>query len=314
MDEKQQNIFKQGFAQAKNYIGEFLTGVIALALVVYSFVSLGFRNQIDEFFITTFIIGFILMVVITSVWYPNAKQKAQYTDSGYIKQRSGYGGLVDKVTVENKQKNLTQFCEWATEENKVYIIKQKLLKHGIDYDTYTKYEKQPSKIYDTINGEDEEELTEKQKKFLKKLIENGVNVKLIISTNILTGIKNGKLKYDVSSFETKYDTISIGSKVLTSVASAIVMAFLVFSVGGFSWASIGNLLLWYILMAWNMFTSYQTGYKSISIHRTNYYKKLRTFLEEFVSSEYFEGKQKIEDIIPSMVEQIPNIAEEEKAV
>lgn len=298
MDTKNVDKFKVDFKQVKNYLGEILTGIIAVALIVYCFVTFGIRSIIDEYFITTFIIGFIIMLVITSVWYPNAKQKAQFFDKGYIKQRTEYGILVDRVTNSLNQKNLTKFCAWATEQNRLNIIKQKLLNHGIDFDLYFKYKNCPSKI-----EEEQKELTEKQRNILINLIENGVKVKTINSNHILTGLKDSKLLYDTNSSESKYDTLTISSKILISIISSVVMAFLVFSVGGFTIASLANLLMWYILMAWNMFTSYQTGYKSISIHRTNYYKKLRTFLEEFISSEYFDGNKNIKDLIDNTIKQ-----------
>lgn len=303
MNNKEFN-FKIDFKNIRNYMGEFLTAIIALALIVYSFVALGFRDSIDEYWITTFIIGFIIMIVITSVWYPNAKQKAQYTDEGYILQRTEYGKLVDKVTNANNQKNLNKFCDWATEQNRLHIIRQKLLKKGIDFELWVKYSKTPSKV------QEEKELTDKQKIYLKALIENGVNVKIINYQHILTGLKNGKLKYDTNSTETRYDTITLTLKVFVSVCSAVVMAFLVFSVGGFTWASIANLLMWYVLIVWNMFTSYSTGYKSISIHRTGYYSKLRTFLEEFVSSEFYEDKKiSVDAVIREMAKQEINKTE-----
>ena len=77
------------------------------------------------------------------------------------------------------------------------------------------------------------------------------------------------------------------------------MGFIIFTIYGFTWTSIAQLLTWLVLIFWNIFTSYNAGYKAISIKRMEYYKKLKTFLEEFISSEYFnlgQNTQKKEDI------------------
>lgn len=298
MDNMKHDVFNNRLPQVKNYIGELVTGIICIALLIYSFVTLGFSDGLDENFITTFIVSFILMIMITSIWYPKGKQKAQTMDADYIKQRLEYGKLVNKVIDTNNQRNLSKFCEWATEDDRILLIKNKLKKITVDYDVYVKYEKKPLTI------DNDKDLTDFQKAKLKRIIEKGINIKTIISTSILTGIKNNKLKHDVSSSETKYDFVNLSSKVFTSIISAIVMGFLVFSVGGFSWASVAQLLTWYIFMVWNMFTSHQTGFKSISVHRTNYYKKLRSFLEEFISSDFFGIDKQLEIVDVKKIEEI----------
>lgn len=272
----------------KNFLGEILTSVIILALFIYSFVGIGVKENIDSGFWTSFAVNFGIMLLITSIWYPEAKRKAQMSDSVYLAQRKRYGELVDKVINTNNQKNLAKFCEYATEENRKAKIKQVLSnKINIDYDVYLKYLKEPTKLDEDVT------LSAKQKKKLKILIENGVSVKQISHSKIITGIKGSKLVYETSSEEQRYDVVKIVTKMVVSVVSSIFMAYMVFSLFGFSWASVAQLFTWLILICWNIFTSYQAGYKSISIKRADYYKKLKTFLEEFVSSEYFSGDKTI---------------------
>lgn len=282
---------KDKVGNLKNYVGEALTAVVFLALIVYSFVGIGLKDKIDDGFWTTFAVNFGLMLLITTIWYPEAKRKAQIQDKGYINQRKKYGGYVDRVVATKNQKGLAKFCEYATERNRVFKIQQRLIKINVEYDFYLACLKDVSKI------EKNEFLNDKQKKKLKKLIENGVTVKKISYSHIITGIKNAKFNYDTKSGEQKYDTTRISFKIVFSLISAAFTAYIVFMVGGFTWESIAQLFMWAILIIWNMITSYRTGYKSISVFRCEYYKKLRTFLEEFISSEYYDNTIKYEEKI-----------------
>lgn len=274
----------------KNFFGEIFTGIVVLALIIYSFVGIGLNNSIDETFWIVFAVNFSIMILITSIWYPSAKQKAQFQDEGYLIQRKKYGELVDKVVNTNNQRNLSKFCDWATEQNKIFKIKQKLIKINVDYDIFVKYSKELDKL------DNDKILTDKQKKKLRILIENGVSVKKISYSRIITGIKISSLQYDTNSSEQKYDFVKLASKIFISVCTSIFMGFIVFKLYGFTWESVAQLFMWLIVIAWNIFTSYNTGYKSISVKRAEYYKKLKTFLEEFVSSEYFNMKDKDERV------------------
>lgn len=271
----------------KNYFGEIFTGIVILGLVVYSFVGIGLAEQLSKDFWVVFAVNFSIMILITSIWYPSAKTKAQNQDQNYIAQRVAYGNLVNKIAETNNQKNLNSFCEWATEENRIFKIKQILIKINIDYPTYLSYQKR-------INDVDKDEsLTKRQKRKLKKLIEFGVSVEKISYMKIMTGIKTKNTKYDTTSSEARYDAVKLSSKILISVVSSIFMGFIVFKMYGLSWESVAQLFTWIILIVWNIFTSYSAGYKSISIKRMEYYKKLKTFLEEFVSSEFFNRELNI---------------------
>lgn len=281
---------KDGAKNVKNFFGEIFTGIIVLALIIYSFVGIGLNDTIDETFWIVFAVNFSLMILVTSIWYPSAKQKAQFQDEGYLIQRKKYGELVDKVVNTNNQRNLSKFCDWATEQNKIFKIKQKLIKINVDYDIFVKYSKELDKL------DNDKILTDEQKKKLRVLIENGVSVKKISYSRIITGIKASSLQYDTTSSEQKYDFVKLASKIFISVCTSIFMGFIVFKLYGFTWESVAQLFMWLIVIAWNIFTSYNAGYKSISVKRAEYYKKLKTFLEEFVSSEYFNMKDKDERV------------------
>lgn len=278
---------KDGAKNVKNFFGEIFTGVIILSLIIYSFVGIGLKDVIDESFWITFAVNFTLMLLVTSVWYPSAKQKAQMQDEGYLLQRRKYGELIDKIVNTNNQRNLSKFCDWATEQNRIFKIKQKLIRINVDYDIYLKYAKDFNKL------DEASFLTNKQKAKLKDLIINGVNVKKISYSRIITGIKISSTQYDTNSGEQKYDAIKLIRKIIISVCSSIFMGFIVFNLYGFGWESIAQLFMWLILIAWNIFTSYSAGYKSISIKRADYYKKLKTFLEEFISSEFFNNAETV---------------------
>lgn len=278
----------------KTRLSEIFTGIIILALLVYSFVGIGMRDKIDEGFWTAFAVNFSLMLLTMFVWFPDAKRKAQQRDVNYIAQRKRYGELVNKITDTNNQKNLHKFCDYATEQNRLFKIKQKLIKMNVDFDVYEKYLKKPSKV------DEVEELTDRQKKKLKKLIQDGVKIKKISSARIITGIKGAKARYDTTSGEQAYDTFVVTFKIVVSIISSVVVAYMVFSTNGFTWESVAQFFVWVIVILWNAMTSYNAGYKSISIKRADYYKKLKTFLEEFVSSDYY----KKEEIVAGNIELI----------
>lgn len=268
---------------AKNYIGEILTGFIILALITYLFVGIGIKDSLDENFWTLFGIGFAIMVAITSVWYPNAKQKAKLHDKNFKNQRLEYSILVDRVVKTGNFKGLKKFCEFATEENKQQHIKTILAKINIDYDIYKKYLKNIPGI------EKDTQLDKKQKRKLKKLIIKGVRFSHINPSKITTAIESIKEQYDVKSEEQSYDRKTLIAKILTSILTTLGFAFIAFSGQGFTLAKLAQIMSWFVLIAWNICTSISSGAKSITLYRANYYKKLRNFLNEFCVSEYYDN-------------------------
>jgi len=246
----------------KNYLGEIFTGLIIVALLSYLFVGIGIKAKFDEEFWVLFGIGFAIMIAITSIWYPTAKQKAKVKDKNFKNQRLEYSILVDRVVKTNNFKGLKSFCEDATNQNKTDNIKAVLAKINIDYDVYERCKKDLKLI-------EKEQLEEKQKKKLKKLILYGVHYSIINYSKVTTAIDNIKV-INGPRFSTKAE-----SKFFTGQ--------------GFTFGKLAQMVTWLVLIFWNICQSVSTGSKSITIHRANYYKKLRTFLEEFFASEYADN-------------------------
>jgi len=263
----------------KNYLGEIFTGLIVVALISYLFVSIGIQAKFDEEFWTLFGIGFAIMVAITSIWYPTAKQKAKLKDKNFKNQRLEYSILVDRIVKTNNFKGLKKFCAYATEQNKLDKIKNVLAKINVDYNVYEKCKKDIKLI-------EKEQLDKKQKAKLKDLIMHGVKFSIINYSKVTTAIDDIKEHYDVRSEEKSYDRKILTAKIVTSVLCAFGFAMIVFTGTGFSLGKLAQIFSWLCMIAWNICQSLSTGTKSITIHRANYYKKLRTFLEEFFSSEY----------------------------
>lgn len=263
----------------KNYLGEIFTGLIVVALISYLFVGISFEAKFDEQFWTLFGIGFAIMIAITSIWYPTAKQKAKLKDKNFKNQRLEYSILVDRVVKTNNFKGLKKFCEYATEENKKAKIKSVLAKINVDYTIYEKCKKD-------IKLVDKEQLEEKQKKKLKKLILHGVSYSIINDSKITTAIDNIKEPHDVKNEESAYDRRVLIAKIMTSILLTMGFAMIVFTGQGFTLGKLAQIFSWLCLIAWNICQSISTGSKSITIYRANYFKKLRTFLEEFFSSDY----------------------------
>lgn len=267
----------------KNYVSEILTILIVIALISYLFVGIGIQQKFDSEFWTLFGVGFAIMIAITSIWYPNAKTKAKLKDKNYKNQQLEYSLLVDRVVKTNNFKGLKKFCEYASGQNKITKIENVLIKLNIDFDVYNKYKKDIRLI------EKDTQLSDKQKAKLKKLIINGVKYSKVNPNKVTTAIDNIKECYDVKSQEKAYDVKTLTAKILTSVLCTFGFAMIVFTGTGFTLGKLAQILTWLCMIAWNICQSIMTGTKSISIFRADFYKKLRTFLEEFFASEYADN-------------------------
>ena len=75
----------------------------------------------------------------------------------------------------------------------------------------------------------------------------------------------------------------------SAVICAFGLAMIAFTGKGFDVGKLAQMLTWLIMIVWNLITALNNGKTSIKVHRTNYYKKLRAFLEEFFESEYCDN-------------------------
>lgn len=283
---------KPTLKEFKNYVGQLFTLIIIGILVCYLFVGIGFRFELDAEFWTLFGIGFAIMLSITSIWYPIAKQKEEFENKPYKKERLEYSILVKRIIDTNNFKGLKKFCETASDTNKTDAIKIKLSKYNIDYELYEKYKKDTSKL------DEEKSLDKTQKKKLKKIISKGLSFRFLFwkftgyerinHNSITTGIDKLKARYDVRNEEKDYDRKVYSAKILTSVLTSLGLAIIVFTGKGFDLGKLAQIMTWIGMIAWNMFTAINNGRKSVSIHRTNYFKKLRSFIEEFCASEHYD--------------------------
>lgn len=289
---------KDLFKKAKSYVGHIFTSVIILVLFSYLFVGVGLNFEFGQQFWTMFLIGFAIMIAITTIWYPIAKQKEELENKFYNKQRTEYSLLVKRVSDTNNFKCLKSFCEYATEENRLEMIKQKLSKDNIDFEMFEKYSKDINAL------KDEQNLDDKQKKVLKHIILRGLSYRILFwkrmgyerinHNKITTGIDEVKAPYDVQNDEKRFDKRVFTAKIITSVLCSFGFAMIVFDGKGFDLGKLAQILTWLALIVWNVFSAINNGKKSISIHRTNFFKKLRTFLEEFCGSEYYDNSIKWE--------------------
>lgn len=281
----------------KNHLGEIFTLIIVVALFSYLFVNIGIKSSLDEEFWTLFGVGFAIMVAITSIWYPTAKNKAKLKDKNFKNQRLEYSILVDRVVKTNNFKGLKDFCDYATNENKTERIKAVLAKINVDYDVYLKYVKNTDLL------KEDKTLDDEQKNKLLQLIKKGVKFTIINPGKVTTAIDKIKEHYDIRSEEQKFDAITLSSKIITSILCSVMLALIVFTGTGFTLGKLAQILSWVIMIAWNICQSINSGTKSITIYRANYYKKLRTFLEEFFASEFADNTAEW---------QRPNIKEEDE--
>jgi len=261
-------------------VGWIFTMIVMIFLIFITFVPIAIREQVDSSYWTNFFVNSCVMLLLFSVWYPASKLKAEQEDVDYIKQRTEYSKQVQKVVDNEEFENLHEFCEYATDINKQNKIKNYLDKYNISKEIY-----EMCKI-DLDLIDENEILTNKQKRKLRKLIHKGIRVKKINSSKITTGIKNQKEEYDTNSDESLYDSFIIINRLITTVVCSCVVAYTMFNDIMVTWAKVAQLCTWFLIIAWTIFTSSNSGRIAVSVYRTNYYKKLRTFLEEFFASKY----------------------------
>lgn len=283
---------KEQIKQFKNKLATIFTSILVLILFSYLFVEIGLDTQLDGDFWTTFIVNFMIMIAVTMIWYTTTKQKEAEENSYYKKQRLEYSLLMDKISSTNNFKGLKEFCEVATEKNKIAKIKNKLNRYNIDYKVYEKYLKTPNEI------DADKLLSDEQKKVIKHIITNGLAYRFlwwrfagyeVITDNKITNANDTlKQEYDISNSEKGFDFKTFSLKFISTILSAFGIAMIVFTGKGFDVAKLAQILSWLGLILYNAFNAINSGKKAISVHRTNYYKKLRTFLEEFCGSEYFD--------------------------
>lgn len=289
------------FKKFKTHAGFIFTSLIIVVLFSYLFVGIGLNFNLDNTFWTSFIVGFALMIAITTIWYPIAKQKEEQENKQYQKQHIEYSLLMKRVTDTNNLKGLKKFCEYATEENRIEMLKQKLAKENIDYDIYLKYIT-PNEQGELLGLEEianEKLLDEKQKLALKHIIIKGLTRGFFIWKDcgyekinhkmITVGNDDVKVAYTVKNDEKKFDKKMWSAKVITSIICALGMAIIAFTGKGFDLGKLAQMLTWLVMIAWNLINAINNGKTSISVHRTNYFKKLRTYLEEFCESEYYDN-------------------------
>lgn len=297
---------KPNMKEIKNYTGQIFTSIIVLLLVCYLFVGIGLKTELDESFWVIFGISFAIMIAVNTIWYPIAKQKEEQINTDYKRHRLEYSILVDRVRDTNNFDGLKQFCEFATNENKIECIKNKLAKHNIDFALYLDC------IKDIDNIDKQKNIDNKQKKILRKLVVNGVSSKFLwmkfsgyekISHNqITTAIDEAKQPYETKNDEKSFDKRVFGAKIITSILCTFGIAMIVFDGKGFDIGKLAQIMTWMFVIAWNIFTAMNNGRKSIAVYRVQYYKKLRNFLEEFCASKYYDN---------SITWERPQIKEEE---
>jgi hypothetical protein len=278
---------------AKSNIGVIFTSIIILVLFSYLFVGIGIKFELDTDFWTMFLIGFAIMLSITTIWYPLSQQKEELTNTQYKKQRREFSIPINRISDTNNHNGFAKFCEYASEQNRLNKIKQKLRKENINFSVYEKYQKDIKLL------QEDNLLDDAQKKFLKHTILKGlthkflflksIGYKVINPNAVMTAIDENKETYDVDNDEKKYTRKTFIAKILTTIICSGGFAMIVFTGKGFDLGKLVQILTWVVLILWNVFTAINSGKKSIAVHKTNYFKKLRIFLEQFCASEYYDN-------------------------
>lgn len=289
------------------FMAPILTFIIFGIIVIVMFCTFEFTNNLTSDFWTTTLLGTALTVLTTFVWFPvgveNGKKQENYQAvSKQYNRRAEYIVNNQLITACNA------FCDAENEKFALKLLKDKLSKHCIGLDFFEKY-----KLYSYGKIEDEIEikkiehelskLTKKQLKVLSKLKDHKIKFSPLTTSAILK-MKISKGRISPVNQEKRYKALLWTGKVLWSVCSFAVLAFIAVSTNTNGWlGKVFQLLVWVIMVGYNIYASLNNGAKSITEYRKNDILQLSTKCAQF-----FEWKEiKLSEVDKELEDETENL-------
>lgn len=262
-------------------IAPILTSIIFGVIACAMFVVFDKTNRIDSNFITTTLLGTTLTLLTTLIWHPQGVEngKSNIAYKNVVKQ---YNTRAEYIVSNQLIAKCKEFCELENEKFATKLIKDKLSKACLDLTIFESYKKKCDGVEldeDTVKRL--QSLTRKQEKVLRKLRDSKPRFAPLRVEDLLRMKKFTKRIKPIHQ-ERLYKTILYTSKVLWSICSFAILAFVTVSLDTTSvFAKLFQMAVWLLIVGFNIFTSLNSGNKSITVFRKNDLIELSTNCAKF---------------------------------
>lgn len=267
------------------FIAPILTFIIFGIIVIVMFSVFKFTNNLTSDFWTTTLLGTALTVLTTFVWFPVGVENGKKQEN-YMAVSKQYNRRAEYIINNQLITDCNNFCDVENEKFALKLLKNKLSKYCIGLDFFYKF-----KDYSYGKIEDEEEIkqiekelsnmSKKQLRILDKLKDHDINFTPLTTSTILK-MKATKGRISPVNQERRYKTLLWTGKVLWSICSFAVLAFITVSPNTSGWlGKVFQLLVWVIMVGYNIYASLNNGAKSITEYRKNDILQLSTKCAQF---------------------------------
>lgn len=256
-------------------IAPIITAVIFGIIATMMFTTIDVANKIDANFWTTTLIGTALTILTTLIWFPVGADNGK-NQQNFKTVSAQYNRRADYIINNQLQGKLNNFCEEENKKFELKLLKNKLSEVCLTLDFFEKYKKFTIGLDIFEDKKDEEEfkkeiakLTKKQIKVLEYLKDHKLKFKALTPGHILKA-KNKTNRIVPVDSEKVFKTIIWTGKVLWSLCSFAVLAFIVVNPNTTSWLSkVFQLGIWACIIGFNIYSSLNNGTKSIVEYRKN---------------------------------------------
>lgn len=241
------------------------------------------------------IISIVLSISTNMIWSQSGVEKAEKTKKVYNTSMR-YHTYANYIMMNQLLSELREFCIWRNNEFEKELLIYKMGEYLLKYSDLTKYIELKQKALKTAilkpNGDvleykDEEflgfisQFNKKQKKALDYYSEHKIKFRPLVSDD-LTEMHKVKSRLKPMNREFQKRGFRYVGKILWGVGLGIL------SVGAYFYLKedfgrneIIQLLVWLFCLLLNVFTSWNSGYKSVSINRYEYIKEKNERCAEF---------------------------------
>ncbi len=256
-------------------IAPIITAVIFGIIATMMFTTIDVANKIDANFWTTTLIGTALTVLTTLIWFPVGADNGK-NQQNFKTVSSQYNRRADYIINNQLQGKLNNFCEEENKKFELKLLKNKLNTVCLTLEFFEKYKKFTVGLDIFEDKKEEEEfkkeiakLTKKQIRVLEYLKDHKLKFKSLTPGHILKA-KNKTNRIVPIDSEKVFKTIIWTGKVLWSLCSFAVLAFIVVNPNTTSWLSkVFQLGIWACIIGFNIYSSLNNGTKSIVEYRKN---------------------------------------------
>lgn len=242
------------------------------------------RSQKSDFII---ILSVLIMLLTNIIWTPTGIERAEKTKRVYnttLKYHNRANYIVEKQLFEE----LRVFCEKQNEQYLIDITKHKLAQFLLVQEDLSKYielkkkaqEKAiesrvlgfivKSQVVDNDFIEYKKKYNKKQQLILDRLSKKPLRFKKITPNDIIRGHKTKDSLVPVNrEYVMRY--IKLFGKVVWGLAVGAFMGFLIWQKkDNLGWGEVVQIITWTFSIAMNIYTSINTGFKSVYVYRYQY--------------------------------------------